>query len=236
MASTARDLARTLALATATAAACMTAASAQGWTPTGTVQFIVPASTGGGADQMARKIQDIIEKKGLIKQSLVIIINKSGKDGAEGFLDVKGSTGDPNKLFITLSNVLTTPLATSIPSNYMDITPVAKLVMDQFILWVNAKSPYQTAGDYMDALKGSSDGQMKMGGTGSKQEDQIITAAIERATGAKLTYVPSSGGSMQHGLRSRWHSLAVSHEPQDRLSPNTTVPSEESTLSLVRSG
>ena len=33
-----------------------------------------------------------------------------------------------------------------------------------------------------------------MGGTGSKQEDQIITAAIEQATGAKLTYVPYKGG------------------------------------------
>ena len=35
---------------------------------------------------------------------------------------------------------------------------------------------------------------MKMGGTGSKQEDQIITAAIEQATGAKLTYIPFKGG------------------------------------------
>jgi putative tricarboxylic transport membrane protein len=33
-----------------------------------------------------------------------------------------------------------------------------------------------------------------MGGTGSKQEDQIITAAIEQATGAKFTYVPYKGG------------------------------------------
>jgi tripartite-type tricarboxylate transporter receptor subunit TctC len=35
---------------------------------------------------------------------------------------------------------------------------------------------------------------MKMGGTGSKQEDQIITAAIEKATGTKFIYVPFKGG------------------------------------------
>ena len=35
---------------------------------------------------------------------------------------------------------------------------------------------------------------MKMGGTGSKQEDQIITAAIEKIVGSKLTYVPYKGG------------------------------------------
>jgi tripartite-type tricarboxylate transporter receptor subunit TctC len=35
---------------------------------------------------------------------------------------------------------------------------------------------------------------MKMGGTGSKQEDQIITAAIEKQTGTKFIYVPFKGG------------------------------------------
>jgi putative tricarboxylic transport membrane protein len=35
---------------------------------------------------------------------------------------------------------------------------------------------------------------MKMGGTGSKQEDQIITVAVEKATGAKMTYIPFKGG------------------------------------------
>ena len=33
-----------------------------------------------------------------------------------------------------------------------------------------------------------------MGGTGSKQEDQIITVAIEKAIGTKLIYVPFKGG------------------------------------------
>jgi putative tricarboxylic transport membrane protein len=33
-----------------------------------------------------------------------------------------------------------------------------------------------------------------MGGTGSKQEDQIITVALEKATGKKLTYIPYKGG------------------------------------------
>jgi tripartite-type tricarboxylate transporter receptor subunit TctC len=33
-----------------------------------------------------------------------------------------------------------------------------------------------------------------MGGTGSKQEDQIITVALERLAGTKFSYVPFSGG------------------------------------------
>jgi tripartite-type tricarboxylate transporter receptor subunit TctC len=167
-------------------------ASAAGWEPNRPVEFIVPAGTGGGADQMARTIQGIITKHGLMKQSMVVI-NKSGGAGGEGFLDVKNSKGNPNKLIITLSNLFTTPLATGIPFSYKDITPVAMMALDEFVLWVNAGTPYQTAKEYIDAVK-AKPGAFKMGGTGSKQEDQIITVAIQKATGAKFTYIPYKGG------------------------------------------
>jgi putative tricarboxylic transport membrane protein len=166
---------------------------AQAWEPTKTVEFIVPAGTGGGADQMARMIQGIIQKNNLMEQSLVVI-NKSGGAGAEAFLDISSAQRNPHKIVITLSNLFTTPLATGIPFSWEQITPVAMLALDEFILWVNSDSPHQTAADYVSALKAAPAGQMKMGGTGSKQEDQIITSAIEQATGGKLTYIPYKGG------------------------------------------
>ena len=43
------------------------------WKPTKTVEFIVPAGTGGGADQMARMIQGIVQKHSLMDQSLAVI-------------------------------------------------------------------------------------------------------------------------------------------------------------------
>lgn len=177
-----------------TALATLSPLSAFAWEPTKTVEFIVPAGTGGGADQMARMIQGIIQKNNLMKQSLVVI-NKSGGAGAEGFLDMKGSAGNPNKIVISLSNIFTTPLATGVPFKWDDLTPVAMLALDEFVLWVNAKAPYNDLAGYLAALKSASAGSdFKMGGTGSKQEDQIITAAIEQKTGAKFIYVPYKGG------------------------------------------
>jgi putative tricarboxylic transport membrane protein len=162
------------------------------WEPTRPVEFIVPAGTGGGADQMARVIQGIVTKHKLMKQSMVVI-NKSGGAGGEGFLDVKNSKGNPHKLVITLSNLFTTPLGTGIPFSWKDLTPVAMMALDEFVLWVPADAPYKTAQDYVKAAK-DAPGTMKMGGTGSKQEDQIITVAVEKATGAKFTYIPYKGG------------------------------------------
>jgi putative tricarboxylic transport membrane protein len=164
------------------------------WEPTRTVEIIVPAGPGGGADQMARTVQGIISKHGLMKQSMVVI-NKAGGAGGEGFLDVKTANGNPHKLVITLSNLFTTPLATGIPFSYKDVTPVAMMALDEFILWVNADKPYKTAKEYIDAAKAAG-GSFKMGGTGSKQEDQIITVALEKQTGAKFTYIPYKGGGL----------------------------------------
>ena len=169
---------------------------AQAWEPTKTVEFVVPAGTGGGADQMARISQSIIAKHKLMKQSMVVV-NKGGGAGAEGFLDVKGAKGDPHKIIITLSNLFTTPLATGVPFNWRDLTPVQMLALDQFVLWVNAESAYKTSRDFINEAKSRSGDQskrFKMAGTGSKQEDQIITVAIEKSTGAKFTYIPYKGG------------------------------------------
>jgi tripartite-type tricarboxylate transporter receptor subunit TctC len=169
------------------------APSAWAWEPAKTVEFVVPAGTGGGADQMARLIQNIIAKNNLMKQSMVVV-NKSGGAGAEGFLEVKGAKGDPHKIIITLSNLFTTPLATGVPFSYKDLTPVSMMALDQFVLWVNAAEPYKTAKEFIAAAKTAGPGKMKMAGTGSKQEDQIITVALEKQTGTKLTYIPFKGG------------------------------------------
>jgi putative tricarboxylic transport membrane protein len=166
---------------------------AAAWEPTKTVEFIVPAGTGGGADQMARMIQGVVQKHGLMAQPIVVI-NKSGGAGAEGFLDVKADQGNPHKIIITLSNLFTTPLATGVPFSWEDLTPVAMLALDEFVLWVNADEPYQTPQEYLEAAKEAGPGAFKMGGTGSKQEDQIITVALQEASGAEFTYVPFKGG------------------------------------------
>jgi tripartite-type tricarboxylate transporter receptor subunit TctC len=142
---------------------------------------------------MARLIQGIVIKHKLMNQPL-IVVNKSGGAGAEGFLEIKGAKGDPHKIVITLSNLFTTPMATGVPFNWKDMTPVAMMALDQFVLWVNAETPYKNAKEYLAAVKAAGPLKMKMGGTGSKQEDQIITVGLEKATGTKFIYIPFKGG------------------------------------------
>ena len=173
--------------------------SAAAWEPTKPIEFVVPAGTGGGADQMARLIAGIAEKHKLSPRPL-IVVNKSGGAGAEGFIDVKSKKGDAHTIIITLSNLFTTPLHNNLPFNWRDYTPLARMALDEFILWVNAETPYKTAKEYLAAVKDKQckerqNGQCLMGGTGSAQEDQILTIQLEQAiAGTKFTYVPFKGG------------------------------------------
>ena len=62
------------------------------------------------------------------------------------------------------------------------------------VLATNAESPYKTAQAYLDAVKAAPNNTFKMAGTGSRQEDQIITVALDKFAGRKFTYIPFKGG------------------------------------------
>jgi tripartite-type tricarboxylate transporter receptor subunit TctC len=163
------------------------------WEPAQPVELVVPAGTGGGADQMARLLAELIAKHQLMKQPLQVV-NKAGNSGAEGLLDVRAASGNPHKLIITLSNLFTTPLATGSDFRWTDLTPVKMMARDQFLLWVKADSPARNPRDLMEQLRAAPRGSVRFGGTGTKQEDQIVSVLLETAAATRVNYVPLKGG------------------------------------------
>jgi tripartite-type tricarboxylate transporter receptor subunit TctC len=168
------------------------AAVANAWEPTKSVEFIVPFSAGGATDQMARSIQGIIVKNKLMSQPIVVQ-NKAGASGAEGLLDIQNTPGDAHRLVVSSSGLYTVPLATGLPFNWRDLTPVAMVAQDEFVLWVNSDTPYKSPADYIAEVK-KNPSKFKMGGTSSKREDHIITAMVEKKAGVKFIYIPYKGG------------------------------------------
>ena len=75
-------LSRLLVAAAATVAVVASTAASAAWQPRKPVEFIIMAGTGGGADQIARLLQGLIEKKNLSPRPF-IPINKPGGSGAE---------------------------------------------------------------------------------------------------------------------------------------------------------
>ena len=179
----------------ATVSTGMFVTSAQAaWSPKKPVEFIIMAGTGGGADQIARLLQGLIEKKKLSPRPF-IPINKPGGSGAEALRYLKDKAGDDHVLLVTLNSFYTTPIIQKgINVDPSTFTPIGRMALDTFLLWVNSdRKDITDLNSYVKAVK-SAGKNWKVGGTGSGQEDSILTAMMEKEFGYKVTYIPFPGG------------------------------------------
>lgn len=173
--------------------AVMTSAALAQFEPKKPVEFIIMAGTGGGADQMARLMQSIIQKNDLSSQPF-IPINKPGGSGAEALRYLQDKSGDDHVVMITLNSFYTTPLQN--PDLGVDVstfTPIGRMALDTFLLWVHSDSDIKSLDDYIAAVKGKGK-DWKMGGTGQGQEDSLLTGMLQNKFGFEVTYVPFPGG------------------------------------------
>lgn len=167
-------------------------APAQAWEPNKPIDFVIMAGAGGGADQIARFLQSVAEKKKLTTRPLVPN-NKGGGSGAEALIALKGASDPDHTILVTLNSFFTTPLRQ--PNLGIDIatfTPVAMMGVDPFVLWVHKDSGIKTFEQWLEAVKANSG--YVMGGTGKGQEDSIVIAFMEKALGIKVKYIPYKGG------------------------------------------
>jgi tripartite-type tricarboxylate transporter receptor subunit TctC len=179
-------------MAASALAALAVTGTALAWEPTKPVEIVVAAGAGGASDQMARMMQAAIQKNNLMKQPMVVSL-KGGASGAEALMYMKSSAGDPNKVLLAYSLIYMLPLSAKIPFNWRELTPVSVIALDQFVLWDNTTMPQANVKDFIAAAKAANP-PFKMGGTGSKREDHVLTVFIEKRTGAKFAYLPYKSG------------------------------------------
>jgi tripartite-type tricarboxylate transporter receptor subunit TctC len=182
----------TLGLATALAMAVGLPAYSQEWEPQKPIELVIMGGAGGGADRLARLFQSIIQNENLADMPM-IPVNKGGGSGAEALRYLQDKSGDPHVIMATLNSYYTTPLRTDIGVDIENFTPLARMALDTFVLWVNADSGIETLEQYVQAVKDAG-GSFKMGGTGTGQEDSLVTAMLEKEFGITHTYVPFDGG------------------------------------------
>ncbi len=162
------------------------------WQPSRPVEFVVAAGAGGGSDIFARTVQSIIVKYKLMAAPIVVL-NKGGGSGAEGFVYVKSANGDPHKMVFGTNNEWMLPLVAKVGWKYDELTPVAAMAFDEFLLWTRPNAPWKTAKEYIAAAK-ANPGTMRMGGSQSKDTDEVLTRMLEKATGIKVMFIPFKSG------------------------------------------
>jgi tripartite-type tricarboxylate transporter receptor subunit TctC len=179
------------ALGAAGATAMVSGAAAQ-WQPERPVEFVIQTSPGGGSDIYTRLWLGIIEQYDLSPVPFTPV-NMPGGAGAVALTYLYSQDGDPHYLTPTLNSIVTTPLQQRIPVMYTsrDLTPVAMMTIDPFLLWVNPAS-FSSWEEFHEACQA---GRLTANGTGARQEDEIHIGLLEKAAGCmEFRYVPQSGG------------------------------------------
>ncbi len=164
------------------------------WSPKKPIELIIMAGAGGGADQIARLLQGLAEQKDLSPRP-IIPINKPGGSGAEALRYIQDKEGDDHTILVTLNSFYTTPvIQQGIGVDVSNFTPIGRMAIDNFVLWVNSSRDDITDLDsYVGAVK-SAGKNWKVGGTGTGQEDSILTAMMENEFDYEVTYIPFPGG------------------------------------------
>src|SRR5262245_17042940 len=159
------------------------------------LKIIAPAAPGGGWDQTARSIQQVLIGEKLVKSAQVV--NVAGAGGTVGLAQfVTGAKGDGNQLMVNGFVMVGAILLNKSPVSLAQVTPIARLTQETQVMVVPASSPIKTAADLAEATK-KDVGKVTFAGGSAGGVDHIMAALFVGAVGAdasKVNYVAFSGG------------------------------------------
>lgn len=196
-------------------AALVVPAGASAWTPRKPINEIIMAGKGGGADKLARLWQSIVQKHKLSPQPL-IPINKGGGSGAEALRYMEDHKRNRYDIMVTLDSLYTTPIVIKgLGIDPTTFAPIRLMAKDTFLLWVT-RPDIKTIGDYVKAVNAAG-GKWKMCGTGTGQEDSLVTAMLAEAYHLKMIYVPYKGGGTVAAQLIGGHCDSTVNNPSEQL-------------------
>ena len=157
--------------------------------------IMAPAAPGGGWDQTARTMQNVMREEGI--GGNVQVVNVPGAGGTIGLAQfVNQSKGDPDGLIVGGYVMVGAILTNSSPVDLSMVTPIARLTGEQEAVVVPAASEIKTLDDLVKQLK-ADPGSVSWGGGSAGGTDHILAGLIAKAAGVDPTtvnYIAYSGG------------------------------------------
>lgn len=159
------------------------------------LRLFVPAAPGGGWDQTARVMEQVLRAEGLISGAQVT--NVGGAGGTVGLPQfVNQWEGEPNALMVAGMVMVGAIIANKSAATLEQVTPIARLTGEPLALVVPAASPFQTVEDFVAALK-ADPASVPVAGGSAGGSDHILLGLIAQTVdvpATSLSYVPFAGG------------------------------------------
>src|SRR5688572_14897216 len=177
------------------AAILFTSAPAPAQAPYDQLRIIAPAAPGGGWDQTARVMQQVVQQTGLARTvSVENIPGAAGLIGLARFIGAERGNGDAVMVngLIMLGAIVTQQSEVT----FANVTPIARLTGEYEVLTVPMSSPFRTLDDFIRAFKERPEA-ISWGGGSAGGSDQILAGLIADAVGVaprRVNYIAFSGG------------------------------------------
>jgi putative tricarboxylic transport membrane protein len=159
------------------------------------LRLIAPAAPGGGWDQTARVMQQVLQRSGLVRSAPVE--NIAGAAGTIGLARFVGSEqGREDTLLVSGLIMLGGVVMHRSPVTLREVTPIARLTGEYEAIVVPANSPFRTLSDMIRALRERPE-SLSWGGGSAGGSDQILAGLVAEAVGVapgRINYVAFSGG------------------------------------------
>ncbi|WP_232302443.1 Bug family tripartite tricarboxylate transporter substrate binding protein [Elstera litoralis] len=159
------------------------------------VRLFVPAAPGGGWDQTARTMEQVLRGANLIGSAQVTNVGGAGGTvGLPQFINQWKGQGDG--LMISGLVMMGAIIANKTPFNLTNVTAIARLTGEAEVIVVPKDSPLKTMKDLAAALKADV-AKVTWAGGSAGGTDHIIAALVAQAVGAdptKISYVAYAGG------------------------------------------
>lgn len=159
------------------------------------LRLVAPAAPGGGWDQTARAMQQVLQRAGIARTvSVENIPGAAGLIGLARFIGAEQGSGDTLMAsgLIMLGAIVTQRSAVTL----RDVTPIARLTGEYEILAVPISSPFRTLDDFIRAFQARPE-SISWGGGSAGGSDQILAGLIADAVGVdprRVNYIAFSGG------------------------------------------
>lgn len=162
--------------------------------PNRTVVVICPWAAGGGTDRTARFLADQLQQE---LHQPVVVQNQTGGSGATGH--AAGARARPDGYTVLIGTFeLSTMRSLGISDlTYRDYLPLAQINADPAALLVRQDAPWQTLGEFLEAVR-QRPGEIKLSGTAAGGAWDLARAGLLLAAGLpvdSVTWVPSQGAA-----------------------------------------
>lgn len=171
-------------------------ASAQGWQPHKTVEFVVGSAPGGGNDKTARSMQRIWQANKWLENATVV--NKVGGGGAIAYQYVAQRAADAHCVAVVRKAFLGNHILGRSTLNYTDMTTLAIVGDEAMALAVRADSPLKSLKDLVERIKADPQSVAAAVGSARGATPHFVYALVAKAAGVdprKLKVITFGGAA-----------------------------------------